>query len=704
MGDLRVGDTIYGADGSPTRVTFATEVMHGHVCYEVCFSDGASIVADAGHLWQTSTHASRKSKSRNPHHLPSADEQVRTTEEIMATITHGSRGGTNHAVRLALPLQGREAKLPLDPYLLGAWLGGGHSDVGTITTTNDAFISTLILMGLSGDRYVPAAYLRSSADDRLALLQGLMDTDGLVSVGGHCTFENTSKTLVDAVYELMISLGLKVFREEKRVTLDGKDCGICYRAMTTPHIPVFRLARKLANQLLGAGRKTQDYRYIVGVLPVFSKPVRCIQVDAPDHLFLVGEAMIPTHNTTAGIHWLLLPALGIGTSDGKGLPVAWFAPNYRLLTEVWTDVKRRVAPITSRVSMQERRIELINGGVIEFWSLDGEVVVRGRKYARVVVDEAAFVQNLEAAWNKAIRPTLADYQGDVFFLSTPRGLNFFHTIFQMGMSDDQEFEDWAAWQQSTHNNPYILGSEIDAMQAEMPEKAYQQEIMAVFQSDGTSVFRNVKECATAVEQGPQEGRRYAVGVDWGRSNDYTVFTVLDIKDRRMVYVERSNKVEYAVQRARLIALCDHYKPSAIVAEENSIGQPIIEQLRRENLYITPFMTTNATKMKIIDNLALHFERKAITIINNQTLINELIAFDQTKLPSGAIRYSAPEGLHDDMVLSLALALEACGGVDGFVEYLKARVQTIEAQKEERLLIDAAPYVSYPEGNAVHAHV
>jgi len=406
--------------------------------------------------------------------------------------------------------------------------------------------------------------------------------------------------------------------------------------------------------------------------------------------------------TTGGIHWMLMPALGVGTADGKGLPVAWFAPNYRLLTEVWTDVKRRVAPITARVSMQERRIELINGGVIEFWSLDGEVVVRGRKYARVVVDEAAFVHNLEAAWQKAIRPTLADYQGDVFFLSTPQGLNFFHTLFQMGMSEDDEFSEWAAWQQSTHNNPYILASEIDAMQLEMPEKAYEQEIMAIFQSDGTSVFRNVKACATAVETGPQPDRRYAIGVDWGRSNDYTVFTVMDIKARQMVHVERSNKIEYSVQRARLIALCAHYNPSAIVAEENSIGQPIIEQLRRENLYITPFLTTNATKMKIIDNLALHFERKAITIINEPWLVNELIAFDQTKLPSGAIRYSAPEGLHDDGVMSLALALEACGGVDGFVEYLKARVQHIESEKEERMISGAPNYVSYPEGVAAHA--
>ena len=388
--------------------------------------------------------------------------------------------------------------------------------------------------------------------------------------------------------------------------------------------------------------------------------------------------------TTGAIHWLLLPALGVGTPDGKGLPVAWFAPNYRLLTEVWTEMKRRLKPVTLRVSAQEKRIELTTGGVIEFWSLDGDIVVRGRKYARIVIDEAAYVAGLEDAWIKAIRPTLADFVGDAFFLSTPNGLNYFYALF--GKGQDPLEPSWKSWQLPTHLNPYIPPDEIEAMRLGMTEKAYQQEIMAQFIADGTGVFRYVRDAAH--EQLPEEpvpGRAYAIGVDWGRTNDFTVFAVMDIVNRKLVHIERSNQLEYAIQSLRLVALCERYKPAAIVVEENSIGAPIIEQLRRMKLYITPFVTTNATKMRIIDNLALHFERKIIKILPDPTLVNELIAFDQTRLPSGMIRFSAPEGQHDDMVMALALAVEACGSVDGYVDYLKNRVAQIEAEKEQKKL-------------------
>jgi hypothetical protein len=144
-------------------------------------------------------------------------------------------------------------------------------------------------------------------------------------------------------------------------------------------------------------------------------------------------------------------------------------------------------------------------------------------------------------------------------------------------------------------------------------------------------------------------------VDWGKLNDFTVFTVFDAAQGAVLSIDRSNKVDYHVQVQRLKALCDKWKPRVIVAESNSMGEPIIEQLRRDGLPVRPFLTTASSKAEAIESLSLAFEQGSIHIPNDYTLIQELEAYEMERLPSGNIRYNAPSGLHDDMVMSLALA-------------------------------------------------
>ena len=135
-------------------------------------------------------------------------------------------------------------------------------------------------------------------------------------------------------------------------------------------------------------------------------------------------------------------------------------------------------------------------------------------------------------------------------------------------------------------------------------------------------------------------------------------TVIDATTKRMVYMDRFNQIDYRLQVSRLKALAERYQPDAIIAEANSMGGPLVETLQWEDLPVQPFTTTNATKAAIIDGLALAFERGELTILNDATLINELQAYESERLPSGLIRYSAPEGMHDDCVMSLALAWAA----------------------------------------------
>lgn len=169
-----------------------------------------------------------------------------------------------------------------------------------------------------------------------------------------------------------------------------------------------------------------------------------------------------------------------------GAPVGWFSPTYRMLAEVWRELVTLLRPRGAVVHVQDRRLDFPGGGVLEFWSLDTPDVARGRKYRRVIIDEAAMVPGLEDAWQAVIRPTLTDLQGDAWFLSTPRGFNFFHTLYQRGQSD--AFPDWASWQMPTSANPFIPPEEIAQAREETPERVFRQEYEALFEDDATTIF------------------------------------------------------------------------------------------------------------------------------------------------------------------------------------------------------------------------
>lgn len=336
------------------------------------------------------------------------------------------------------------------------------------------------------------------------------------------------------------------------------------------------------------------------------------------------------------------------------LPTAYFAPTYKMLSQYWRETAAALFPILDKSNVQEKRLQLIGGGSIDMWSLDEPNAARGRKYAHVAIDEAAMIPRLGEAWQEVIRPTLADYEGSADFYSTPKGRNFFWQLWQRGQDPQQS--DWTSWQMPTSANPYIKASEIEAARLELPERVFSQEYLAQFLEDGGGVFRRIMDCATAKPQERNEGHQYVIGVDWGRSADFTVICVIDTQTRELVYMDRFNQIEYSVQSGRLQAICERFKPDAVIAESNSIGEPIIDRLRKDyNMPVRPFQTTNATKAQVIDALALAFERGDIAILNDAVLISELQAYEMERLPSGLIRYGAPESMHDDCVMSLALA-------------------------------------------------
>jgi len=331
----------------------------------------------------------------------------------------------------------------------------------------------------------------------------------------------------------------------------------------------------------------------------------------------------------------------------------WVAPTYPMAAIGW----RMLTKLSAQIPFTERRevdklITMPTGGHLQVKSADKPDSLRGEGLDLCVLDECAFMK--EPAWTEALRPALSDKKGKAIFLSTPKGRNWFWRIWNQG--NDPLEEEWHSWRFTTIDNPHIDPDEVEAARRTLPERVFLQEYEAEFVEDAGAIFRKVMLAATAeVEDRADFLQQIAFGVDWGKHEDFTVVTVIDVVHRKMLYMDRFNQIDYAIQTQRLKALAKKYKPFSIVVERNSMGEPLIEQLQRDNLPIVPFTTTNATKAKVIDDLALAFERESIQILNDPVLIGELQAYEMERLPSGVFRYQAPEGMHDDCVMSLALA-------------------------------------------------
>ena len=292
-------------------------------------------------------------------------------------------------------------------------------------------------------------------------------------------------------------------------------------------------------------------------------------------------------------------------------------------------------------------------------SADNPDSLRGEGLDFVVMDECAFMQ--KEAWTEAIRPALSDRQGKALFISTPKGRNWFWENYMRGVNGE---EGWQAWTFPTANNPFIAASEIEASKRDLPEMIFRQEYLAEFIDDSGGVFRRVQEAAVLEPKEYEQGRQYVAGVDVAASVDYTVVTVLDAETKEMVHMDRFNRVDYPVLIDRLEAVYKRYHLTSMVVESNSIGRPVIDELVARGLNIVPFTTTSATKQAIIQNLQAAFENGQILVLNDQILVGELLSFESKRNASGGFSYSAPDGMHDDCVLSLAIAWD--GATSGSV--------------------------------------
>lgn len=346
MGDLVVGDLVTGASGKPTRVTNVFE--RGRLdLFRVTFDDGTFTSCCDDHLWLTRTRADRRKGARG---------SVRSTRDIRATVSR-SGGGRNHSIPYCGAVEFNDGEqLTVPAYLLGAWLGDGSAATNTVRfhnseedvkamfvdclSVNDTTTLRARCTGTHGDtltvrrvkktnapshlsialgslgllgtkshtKFIPAAYLWSSVPDRVALLRGLLDTNGHVDeTGTSVEYATASQALADGVVELVRGLGGSVSMTTRgsAYTVDGisRACRPSHRlriTFPTGNIVPVSSEKHIAKWRTGRSRVAE--RFIVSVEPAGSAICRCISVDADDHLYVTAQGIV-THNSSLAEHY-----------------------------------------------------------------------------------------------------------------------------------------------------------------------------------------------------------------------------------------------------------------------------------------------------------------------------------------------------------------------------------------------------------------
>lgn len=334
----------------------------------------------------------------------------------------------------------------------------------------------------------------------------------------------------------------------------------------------------------------------------------------------------------------------------------WLAPTLPMAEQVWRDLKRTLAPLPeARVRETQRRIDLPGGGLLAIRSTHHADRLRGAGLDFAVLDEAAFMD--DQVWPRVVRPMLLERRGSALFLSSPHGLNWFHALYQLGLEPGQR--QWRSFHFGSRDNPLVQAQELAEIRAGTPERIFRAEYEAEFLEDGSALFHDVRAAATAPPDAtPRPGGRYVAGVDWGRARSYTAIVVLDEERRAVVALDRFRGMSWTRQRARLQRMHARWGLRRIRAESNSLGRPNIEALQEAGLPVDAFETTSRSKRALIEALALAIERQQLALLPDETLLHELTGYALQSLPGGGLRYGAPPGLHDDLVMALALAWHA----------------------------------------------
>lgn len=722
MRDVVIGDLLIGRDGKPTKITFKSEI-HDKPTYVVSFEDGTSVICCEDHLWPVvDTWNNNK-------------EFVLDTKTILKSYTRNSikknKDGSHRNVkenRYAIintkPAQYQKRNLLINPYILGVWLGDGASDSGKITCsyddlehyknngiefttdhsyeTKNVFTSTVVGLhtelkkyNLIQNKHIPEDYLYSSIDDRLALLQGILDSDGTIDRTGKeivFTQKEDREVFNNQVKQIMESLGLTVRVRRKYNNKYNRYYTNLSTCVSSDNLIPFRIKRKV-DRLKKSTRLSVNSRRIIDITQTENKPTQCITVDNADHIFLCGRQYVPTHNTTTAaviiLHYILFNShKEVALLANKGDAAREILERVKLSYESLPDWLQ-----SGVVEWNKGNIELENGCKV-LAAATSSSAIRGRSISFLYIDEAAFVDNW-VEFFASVFPTISSGKTTkVLFTSTPNGLNHFYSTCMGAQApkDSAEYNGYeyieVPWQRVPGRDEKWRHETLSAMNFDM-EKFSQEFECNWIGSSGTLISGAVLKTLvgkTPIHSGDglniyEEkivNHQYVVvcDVSRGKGLDYSAFQLIDVTNMpyKQVCTFRSNMITPLDYAGIIFRTAKVYNNATVLVEINDIGAQVADSLHFDYEYegivytenagargkriSTGFNRTGGTERGIrttktvksvgCSMLKLLVEQRQI-IINDTDTIFELSRFSKK-----GVSYEAESGCTDDLAMGLVL--------------------------------------------------
>lgn len=316
--------------------------------------------------------------------------------------------------------------------------------------------------------------------------------------------------------------------------------------------------------------------------------------------------------------------------------------------------RTRLAPMWHLMKWDQQKNILTypNGKTLDFGSAQKPENLEGFEYARVVINEAGIVLRKSSLWDNSIQPMTKGKHNKTRILGTPKGRNRFHELDVLGRSGDP---DYASFHFSAYDSPYWEDEELDKIRGNVPAEVWRQEYMAEFLEGSGTVFRSIEECVNDVQlMRAEPDRRYIMGVDLAKHQDFTVIFIADIESKQVVFMDRFNQIDWPFQKTRIAGAWKAFNEPQVIIDSTGVGDAVYDDLRSAGMNVTGFKFTNSSKMELVQNLSVAIDNVAITFPPYEELISELEVFGYDVSPSGNLRYNAPEGLHDDCVMALGL--------------------------------------------------
>jgi len=687
MGDIRIGDVVHGKNGTTTVLNIYPQGIRP--VYKISFSDGSTTEATADHLWSIS----RCDK----------ESYVCTTEEIK-NLGHWSF--TRSYIPQQKAVQYDSAPPPVDAWLLGFLIGDGCFRTESLTFSCDrndketlnrikektdgfeikylansdwgirknkskykhALIQQLKRDGLWGamsdEKFAPDYIKFGSIKTRIEFIQGLFDADGYVNKHGQPALEQTSKRLARDVTHIIRSLGGVVKNRERENSYKANGKTIPAKRVYSQVIAIsepkklFALSRKKDKCLTLKKPVKRTFRSIEYI---GEKECQCIEVDASDSLYLTDD-YITTHNTHGCMAWILEQSLQPHAQAGQNF--WWVAPVYQQAQIAYKRLKHSLPhDIFTFTDSKLMIFNRENQTIMLFKSGEKPDNLYGDDVYAAVVDEASRIR--EESWH-ALRSTLTFTKAPVRMIGNVKGrLNWFYKLCRRAEAGEPEMEYHKLTCWDAVEAGVLDAAEIEDAKRTLPEQVFRELYLAEPSDDGGNPFglKAIEDCIAPLSMEPVE----AWGIDLAKSFDYTVLIGLDAKGRT-AYFERFQKPWQDTIR-HLRSLVGYGRA---LVDSTGVGDAVLESLQADGqINFEGFKFTQASKQQLMEGLAVAIQDKAISYPAG-TIPTELSTFE-FELTRTGVKYTAPEGMHDDCVCALALAqrhLKLASVGDNIISYYK----------------------------------